>query len=33
MVNVHLFKSGMAVFKAALIDPIQKTPDLEFFYA
>ncbi len=31
MVDVHLFKSGMAVFKAALIGP-KKTPDMEFFY-
>lgn len=33
MVNVHLFKSGMAIFKAALIGLIQKTPNVEFFYA
>lgn len=32
MVNVHLFKSGMAVFKAALIDRIKKTPNMEFFF-
>ena len=32
MVDVHLFKSGMAVFKAALIGPVQKTPNMEFFY-